>query len=269
MDTLQQKQDYFTYGPNNYRIKTAPELDRDLAQALIREELDKSYRFTWGGVVIVREGPERDAPYTIRGDKNACHEIAGRLEPKWIYVRAKQARGVFYLDGVGAKITTTRPELVPEGYIAQVDYRYVDFGQLRWYLEQRVSGDVLVDTKIYDPHESVPEHEWITLMCLNTKLGLYYEPGLEMIDVLKKREWQNRNADLHDVGRAQRERNANARDEAEEAENQQGANNFGVLYNDVLRNVERQTAYSIPNAIPDTYSMGGMSILEDLIHGKR
>ena len=243
--TLKQKQDYYVYSERPYRMKEAPRLNHELEQALKRERLDKTYRFVWGGVVVVREEPNAPDFTIARGDRSACHSVAGVFMPKYIYARSRQARGYYYTDDLGRKIPTLREELVPPGRLALVDYRYTDFGILRWFLEQRTKAQDLIDAGVYDPKEQVPESEWVCIMPLETKLGLYYEPGLEMIEILQQREYENRNANLKNVAAAQMQRLAKARLEKEEAEDKQGAKDFDLVYRDAVRSTEKQTAYSI------------------------
>lgn len=243
--TLRRKQQYYVYSERPYRFKEPPELSRELLTALKRERLDKTYRFVWGGVVVVREQPNADTFTIARGHKTACHDVGGIFMPKYIFARARQARGYYYINDLQQKVAVTREEFVPPGKLALVDYRYVDFGLLRWFLEQRTNADTLIKTRVYDPKEHVPESEWLCIMPLETRNGLYYEPGLEMIDVLKKREWENESADLRQVAAAQIARNEKARLEEARKEDEQGHKDFDLVYRDATRSAEKQTAYSI------------------------
>lgn len=271
LDTLKEKQNYYQFDGRPYRFKTAPELDRDLMNALKAERLDRAYRFVWGGVVIVRE--EEDAiSYSIaRGSKEACHvvqktmpkvenigtgtlvqhEVRDLLLPKYLFARALQARGYCYYDDLNQKVSGfTREELVPIGKLARVDYRYVDFGMLFWFLEARANAQELVDARVYDAKENVPEEDWTCVMVLKTTAGKYYEPGLEMIPVLQKREWENQNANLKDVAREMMQRSAKARLDTEAKEEEEGDKQFGQLFDDVVRDVERNRTYSTPSVDP-------------------
>jgi hypothetical protein len=241
-DATKEKEDYFIYDTRPYRMKTPPVLSRELTDAMKRERLDKSYRFVWGGVVLVRE--RENGPYEIaRGDATAIADFNGVMMPKYLFARAKQARSYCYSDDLNRKIPVSRTDLVPPGRIAQVDYRYVDFGYLRWFLEMRAFARDLIDGRVYDPKEEVPESEWICIMRLDTKAGLYYEPGLEMMDVLRKREWENQNANLDDLAKEEAERMAKAGEERESAEEVADKNEFNLLYDDVMRRVEKQATH--------------------------
>jgi len=242
-DPLKRKQAYYIYGERPYRFKEAPALDRDLVNALKHEQLDKTYRFVWGGVVLVREEENSDSYVIARGDKTAIADYNGLMMPKYIFARARQAKGYCYFNDLNQKVDVTRQELVPPGRVCRVDYRYVDFGMLKWFLEQRIPATELITARVYDPHEKVPEHEWTCIMPLATKAGLYYEPGLEMIEILKQREWENRNADLNAVALTNIERQLKASEESENAQDVADKKEFDLLFADVMARHETQTAY--------------------------
>lgn len=251
MDTLREKQEYFNYGAKRpFRFKTAPMLNPELRAAMKSERLDRAYRFTWGGVAIVREEPNSETFTIARGDRTACKAVNGVFMPKYIFTRAKQARGLFYFDDLNRKVCVTRPELVPVGRVSRVDYRYVDLGMLYWFLEARADADTLIKSQVYNKRDRVPETSWLSIMRLETKQGRYYEPGMEMIQVLKQREWENNNESLTDVGRRMSEMQAKHRQEEEEAIEAAGAKDFDLLYGDVMRRYEKGTRYSVPNFIP-------------------
>lgn len=243
-DPQRSKEDYYIYDTRPYRMKDAPTLNPELALALRNERLDKKFRFVWGGVVLVREEENSDFYTIARGDKTAIRECNGVMMPKYIYARALQARGYCYYDDLNRKVAVTREEFIPAGRISRVDYRYVDFGILRWFLERRSTGQELVDARLYDPKERVPEHEWVCVMKLETKAGYYYEPGLEMIEVLQKREWEDKHADLEELAVQQMVRDEEARIAAEEADEAAGAKEFDLVYQDALRSVLKKTVYS-------------------------
>ncbi len=274
LNTLKEKQEYYQYSERPLRFKDAPELNRDLVKAMKSEHLDRAYRFVWGGAVVVREEPNSVAYTLARGTPDAlqtlrvtmpAYEKVGTLAgtkqlvapevrdivmPKYIHERARQARGLFYIDGTGHKVCTTQPDLIPKEYISRVDYRYVDFGRLYWYLEMRTSAEVLIDAQVYDRHEKVPATAWETVMVLKAKNGLYYEPGLEMVEVLQQREYENRNENLKDVARERILRQWKARLATEAAEQQKEDAEFDLFYSDLEREVKKGKRYALPNYIP-------------------
>lgn len=261
--TIEEKQEYYRYGEQPYRMKDTPALNSALEAAMREHGLDQQFRFIFGGVVIVRE-EENSETFTIaRGTSDACHVLNGIVLPKYPYVRARQARGYCYLDDLGRKVSGfTNESFVPPGRIARVDYRYVDFGKLLWYLEERTTAAVLVDTKVYGKNDEVPDVEWECRMALKTRDELYYEPGLEMIDVLKQRVWENQNARLKDVAASMLERNANLREEEEAASDEAAKKEFDDLYAQISRQVEKGTVYNIPYARPQHPKLDGILRLQ-------
>lgn len=242
--TLKDKQDYYQYVGRPIRMKEAPTLDKGLVDAMKRERLVRAYRFVWGGVVLVREEPNSPGFTIARGHRNACHDVNGVFMPKYIYQRARQARGYFYYNDLNQKVCTPREEFIPPDKLARVDYRYVDFGILKWHLEQRANAETLINSGVYDARENVPESEWTCVMVLKSKAGLYYEPGLEMIEVLQKREWENRNMSLKDIAAGMMQRTAKARLEKEETEDKADKKEWDQLYADVEKKVRLQKTYS-------------------------
>lgn len=244
--SLKKKQDYYRYDARPWRFKDAPVLDRALVDVMKAERLDRVYRFVWGGVVIVREEENSKILTIARGDKNACHYVKDEktgdmvLLPKYAFGRAMQARGYYYIDDLGRKICTKREELIPAEYTSRIDMRYVDFGQLHWYLEARITGEDLVNSRVYNKDEAVPESEWICLMPLKAKNGLYYEPGLEMIEVMQQREAENRNGDMNKIAEAGIERDERARIAREKADDAAGKKEFNAIFDDVMKFVERK-----------------------------
>lgn len=244
--TFREKQDYYIYDTRPYRMKHPPKLNPELVQALKNEKLDKLYRFVWGGVVIVRETENSDFFTIPRGDRNATHVVNGVVLPRYPFARAQQARGFYYTDALNHKVCVTREEFIPKEYTARVDYRYVDFGVLKWHLEQRTDAEQLIQSGVYDAKEQVPNDQWVCLLALETKNHRYYEPGLEMIEVLQKREWQNRNVDLRQVAALEMERMEKARLARAAKDEEAGDAEFDLLFDDVVRNVERNAAYALP-----------------------
>lgn len=243
-DPLKQKQAYYIYDERPYRFKQPPVLNRDLVDAMKREQLDKTYRFVWGGVVVVREEENSDSYIIARGDKTAMADYDGLMMPKYIFARARQARGYCYFNDLNQKVAVTRQELVPPGRMCLVDYRYIDFGMLKWFLEFRSSASDLLAAHVYDPKEQVPEHEWTCIMPLATEAGLYYEPGVEMIEILRQREWENRNADLNALALTNIERQLKTRSESDESQEAADKAEFYQLFADVMADYEKQTEYS-------------------------
>jgi hypothetical protein len=249
LNTEQEKRDYYVYDSRPWRFKEAPTLNPQLREVMKRERLDRAYRFVWGGVVIVREEPDSQTFTIARGSRDACHAVNGVYMPKYSFSRSKQARGYCYYNDLNQKVCVTREEFIPPGVMSRVDYRYVDFGILRWYLEQRGDAEDLINAHVYNARDVVPEHEWTCVMPLNTKKGQYYEPGLEMIEVLQQREWESANANLMDVARKLRERREKKERDEEAAEDEAGAREFALLESDLLKEHSRQTRYSMPNFI--------------------
>lgn len=266
--STKEKQEYYCYNSRPYRMKTPPKLGANLAQALKRERLDKTYRFVWAGVVIVREEPNSDFFTIARGDRNATHVVNKVVLPKYPWARATQARGFFYYNDLSQKICTQREEFVPKDRVARVDYRYVDFGILKWMLEQRIDGAELVKARVYDAKEDVPESQWICVMPLETTNGLYYEPGVEMIEVLQKREWENRNRNLKEVAREEMQRMAKAQLASEEADDEAGSNQFNQVFDDVMRRHEKQVSYSLPTMAVSDLSNLTAPLDPNFIHTK-
>lgn len=243
--TLAEKQAYYRFSEHPFRFKDAPVLAKPVVDAMRIHKLDRAYRFVWGGLVLVREEPNSTQFTIARGSRAAGHDVHGTFLPKYLYVRAQQARGYCYYDSLNRKISGfTRESLVPKEYLARVDYRYVDFGMLYWFLEQRANAQDLIKAKIYDRSEQVPESEWVCVMRMETKQGRYYEPGLELIPVLQKREWENRNADLKDVAQEMMQRTAKDRMMKEYKENLAGKKEFDTLFDDIWRRAERNPTYS-------------------------
>lgn len=269
LDTLKEKQEYYQYRERPLRFKTAPVLDATLRAALRQEQLDRAYRFVWGGVVIVREEPNSIGYSLARGSMDGCqfvpvtmprvkqvneegplvqHEVRQILMPKYIHERARQARSFCYYDDLNRKISVAREELIPVGRLSRIDYRYVDFGRLYWHLEVRANAEELINARVYNAQDDVPEEDWTCIMVLKTKKSLYYEPGLEMIEVLQRREWENRNENLKDVARVMMQQRAKRDLERDLAEAAAETKQFNELFDDVARNVERGRKYSIPPA---------------------
>jgi hypothetical protein len=258
-DAATERQDYYEHSERPLRFKTPPTLNRELASAMKREGLDERYRMVWGGVVLVRTEPNGADCEIARGSRDACHEVAVKIEgsdhhrvillPKYPFERAIQARGMYYTDDLNRKVCVSRPELVPAGRIGKIDYRYVDFGILRFFLEQRLAGQELVECGLYDEGDDVPAYEWIAvpgLSPMNTKAGRFYEPGMELLSILQKREWQNRNADLDEVAAAQIKHNAKVEKAAEAKETKTEKAEVDLLVGDLIRRREAGTVYHVP-----------------------
>lgn len=274
LSTLKEKQAYYQYDERPLRMKAVPDLNRDLVQAMKREHLNRAYRLVWGGAVIVREEPNSIAYTIARGGPESLEtvqvtmpayekvgalvgssqlvapEVRAIVMPKYIHERARQARGYYYHDATGTKICTTREELIPKEYLTRIDYRYVDFGRLYWHLEMRTNADTLIDAQLYDKRDKVPEGAWECVMVLKAKNGLYYEPGLEMIEVLQQRESENRNENLKDVARRRILRQWKSRLEQEAADEQKADTEFDLFYNDLEREVRKGKRFAFPNFIP-------------------
>lgn len=252
---LGQLQRYYIYDSEPLRFKKEPELNRDLVKAMKREGLDRDYRFTWGGVVIVREEPNGKKYQIARGSKDACEVLPnGMLLPRYLFRRCRQARGVYYFNDLNQRVAVLKPELVPPGKIALVDYRYVDFGVLKWHLETRASGQTLIEAGVYSAKDA-PNEEWVCIGRLHSD-ELYYEPGLEMIDVLKKREWENKNQSLKDVAKQTMTALAKSRAEREVQEAEAEEKEFNQLYDDVeRRTVNHPVAFDMHfQPVPDQFS---------------
>ncbi len=231
--TQKDKQEYYCYDEHPLRFKYAPTLDRGLVDAMRQKGFDKNYRFVWGGVVLVRTEPNGASFELARGSRDGLTEFNGIMVPKYIYMRTRQARGLFYIDDLNRRVVITNADLAPVGKIVQVDYRYVDFGILRWFFEYRADASTLIEARVYDSKSAVPNEEWVTISRLSTNNGLYYEPGMEMIDIIAKREWENNNRSLKEVGKELIAKLAKAREENERKEELAAKAEFDRLHSDV------------------------------------
>lgn len=205
---LKEKQEYYRYGDSGITYKIAPPLPDDVAQAMRDEGLDQKYRILWLGCAVVRQR-ENDPNPVIRGDRRACEvamrRIGGRLvpwlQPKKLYMRTRQPQGFKYEDSLGVMQSVKRPDLLPDGVIAKADYLWIDYGALEWRIEQRNTGEELAAINLFKKDE-VPAESWRSILTIRSRDGFYQEPSMEHVEILRKREWQNRNANLDEVVKA-------------------------------------------------------------------
>lgn len=234
MPGLTEEQQYYEYASRPFRFKTPPVLNRELQEAMQREGLDNDYRFIWGGVVLVRDEPNSPKYQIARGSIDACEPINGTMMPKHIFQRVTQARGLFYRNGLGQKVCVARAELAPPDKAVEIEYKFVDLGILRWYVETRLNGQQLVESGYYRDDEPVPADEWVCIGQIHSQ-GRYYAPGLEWIDLLKKRVWENENRPLKDVAREMMKKFKRARANREKQEAIEAKKEFDQLFDDVVR----------------------------------
>lgn len=203
---LREKQEYYQYGDSGWTYKTPPVLADDVSQAMQRpygpqgQKLSDKYRFIWLGAAVVRE-TEGDTRPIVRGDPNACEYQLRRigsvmvpwLMPKKMFVRTRQPKRFFYVDGLGVQNDVTRPDLVPDSYLLQVEFMYVEFGDLEWRIERKYTGEELVTSRVFRKSEQVPSSQWRSIQTIRSKDGFYHEPCMAHVDGLIKREWEDRN----------------------------------------------------------------------------
>lgn len=230
--SLSDKQDYFKYGTEKWSYKQPPSLDDSLVQGMKREGFDKNYRVIWGGVAIYRTEAET-LTGEIRGDRRATriNEDNQRLQPSYLFGRARQPvkEWCCYSDDDGHKVRTTVENLVPPGKFIrwEMDFQYVEYGILNWFLEYLYEG------------------EWHCLKRLETPEGLYYEPDVRTLEMIRKREYENENEDLNEV--AERERLIMAKISQERAaiEERKKRAMIDAMVADQLRRAEARRVYSL------------------------
>lgn len=224
MKTLEEKQLYFNYGPSGWTYKQPPALDPSLREELTRLGSDRFgdplYRFNWGGVAVVRD--EEDGVPTVRGDRAATKLNMGRLMPRYLFARAKQPVRLYYLNKREKKVFVKRQEDVPKDRVAVWDVGYVDYGQLRWFLERKLTPEQLVEAGFYlrDDPDVPPQGDYVCLLKVETPDGLYFEPTHEFLDAIREHLWEANNVSLSDLvkkDRAARQRARDVRDAVEEA----------------------------------------------------
>lgn len=229
--SLTDKQRYYRYGASGWSYKEQPTLDPDIVTAMKRDGLDETYRIIFGGVAIYRTEPTQLAG-EVKGDRRATlvNEFDGYLVPTYVYGHARQpVRDVYvWTDDLGNRVSTVLKDLVPPGktFIIEVQYHYVSYGILNWFVEQLHEG------------------EWHCIKRLETPEGFYYEPDMRTVMWIREREYQNRNEDLDDVVKREREVRAKFLREQGETEDRKKHEMAGQMAREHMRRLERAARYS-------------------------
>lgn len=245
-EELARRQQYYQFDKDPLEFKMPPDLDRGLLEAMKREGLDKKYRFVWGGVVLVRDEAYGRSFTLARGSMDACMpDSRTGMTPKYLFRRQRQLKTHYYFNDQRKRVNVPRADMIPEDRISLVEYQWIDFGILRWFLEVRQTGAQLKDINFFSAGEDIPAEDWVTVSMLQTKNALYYQPDVDFVEVLRKREYQNRNADLKQVGAADAKAAANAREEREKQAEIAAKAEFDLLYDDIAR--RRGQIIGVPN----------------------
>lgn len=252
LHTAKEREEYYRY-TRPYSYKQPPTLNPELAQWLQRSEWSDRYRFLWAGVCGVRTHEFENATNPqILGSREAFGpgviRYAGRdypiFEPKYLFARSTKVVGWSYLeedeDGRPRPITVKTPDFIPVGRLVSEIREFYDLGVLMWQLEYR-NPDAERDR--LGKNDASDEDGWSWLMTMQTKNGLYYEPGIEMSAVIEKREEQNRNADLKKVAAETMQRNAKAQLEREQHEDAELKDLSALITNEALAHASKLTVY--------------------------
>jgi hypothetical protein len=224
MATLEEKQAYFQYGESGWTYKQPPRLDPSLVKEMERfgadEYGDPLYRFLWGGVAVVRQ-EEDGVPY-VRGDRAATKINNGRLQPRYLFARAKQPTVLCYRNRKGKVVPVKRKSQVPKHYVAFWQVQYVDFGQLFWYLERKLTPTQLVEANYYLPNDpKIPARgDYVCIHRVEAPGGIYFEPTEEYLSAVREYLREENNESLNDLmlrDRQGREEAQAAQRDAEEA----------------------------------------------------
>lgn len=232
--SLSERQEHFRYGSiaSEWKFLEPPTLDSSILEAMRREGLDEQYRIIWGGVAIYRTNPKSFSG-EIKGDERATevNSHSRRLQPTYLYGRAKQTlREVWvYKDGLGREVETENRDLIPAGYVCRQkkEYVYIEFGVLRWHVEAYCNG------------------AWHWIQTIEADEGLYLDADSSIVHVLRKREHENRNEDLKEVVKRDREYRAKVRRDREALEEKKKREMAAQMTKDALDRAIRQITYSM------------------------
>lgn len=257
---LSEKKDYYRYGiQQQWCYKQPPPLSRDVTEAMIRLGLDQDYRFIWLGVAVVRT-EEVDLNPVVLGDRAACRfipmqigtkvsngvivpDIVPWLEPKKVFVYARQQDYMYYLDDDGHQVKITRPEFAPPKKTVLFRDKFICYGQLRWRIEQRFTGQQLVDAGVYHHSQDVPSEEWRAIETIKAADDTYAEPEMWHVERLQQFAFEGRNAHLSDVVREQVLTRIKRHEEKEAAVEAEAKAEWDRFEESERLNLARQTEY--------------------------
>lgn len=215
MERLEQQQEYYQYGPGGWFFHEPPQLDetlcRELEQTGGRDRFgDPLYRLNWGGVAVIRTDPQDERP-VVRGGREGTKINGGRIEPRYLFVQMQQAKSLCYKNDDSQTIRVAHASQVPPRALTWWEYEYVEYGQLRWFLERKLMPEQLVEAGIYQPDDPLlpARGDYICLLKIETPDGLYYEPDRAYLEAVKLSFYQAQNeslAKLHEMDAAGRAR---------------------------------------------------------------
>lgn len=247
MSLTKERREYYRYGASGWTYKQPPVLAPEVVNEMKRLGLDRNYRFVWAGVAVIRDEPNSTAP-EVRGDRAATWIVNGRLEPKWLHVKARQPKYLCYRDERGHVCRTTRPELIPPGRLTWWEFHYVEYGKLLWMVEYRADPEVLIATNAAHKDE-VEIDGWTWIQTLETAEtdehaeGLYYEPDVTNVHMLAEREFENRNANLKEVAKRDSKFRAARRAEKDEKINDRAWKEFNEMWDETEQRELARRAY--------------------------
>jgi hypothetical protein len=224
MASLEEKQKYYQYGASGWSYKQPPTLDRSLHEELTRiggcdRFNDPIYRFNWGGVAVVRTSEDDDSPI-VRGDIAGTKVSRGRLQTRYFFGRVLEPLALCYHNRKGKVVRVKRLSQVPKNRVTFREDEIVDYGQLYWYLERKLTPEQLVEALIYtrdDP--SIPSRgDYVCLLKIATPEGLYFEPDGAYLEAIREHFFEFRNESLSDLKLKDREARNAARTERESEE---------------------------------------------------
>lgn len=167
---------------------------------------DNRLRLVWGGTQK-KNGYKQTA--------NGSQE-AQVLSYKDIISERKILKGYEYKNDQNKVVFVNRADDAPSGVIVSAVYEYLEFGLLRWVLERKYTVQELVEEQMRpDPlteegrnygrkqmmrtiAPTNPRGEYFRIRALETPDGLYCEPTEQWYDLVRKAEFESRNATKSD-----------------------------------------------------------------------
>lgn len=259
MDRLKQLQNYYTYAAHAWEYKQPPRLDNEL-----RREIERlGFRLTWGGTALVRPQPnEIDA--LVRGSLEATKYLPnGRLALRWEKGKRKNpVAWVFNDPETGKERRVQRTEDIPKGVLCWDEWEYVDFGELRWFLEKRLTPEQAIQAGIHTERSIVAEaehypfdhpnnparHVFFPLPngMLQTAAGQYYEPDRQIVEMCRASVWEMNNEDTAALARRDMEIIAQQRQDAEAKQAEAEDRECDAWTEGVLEHIQRARTFSLP-----------------------
>lgn len=243
---LDKRRAYYEYRPGagDWFYHEPPTLDPTLHRELTR--IDRSYRFLWAGVALVRDRHEDPHP-AIRGDKAATKVVDGRLSPRYFFGRHKYPKCLKYKDKKNRVVRVARADQVPQGRLTWWDYSHIEFGQLRWILERFLTTEQLIAAGIYLPSDPLlpAGGDYIHRLTIETPEHGYWEPTREYIQCVIQNKWEEENESANDLLMRDREADEKA-EQTLEAEKEERETAEVTDHIEKLLSQPQNTKYLLP-----------------------